>query len=99
MTVYLSGRVSGDAKCRETFAKAEKELSDMGYEVLNPTSGAEGLTDAQAMRRAVYMLLKADAMVMLPHWEQSDGALIERHLARRIGLPIWNHGTLPPLEI
>lgn len=99
MKVYLSGRVSGFKHYREAFAQAEKELLDMGYDVLNPASGADNLTEAEAMRRAVNMLLQADVVVMLPHWEQSDGALIERHLARKLGLPIWNQGTLPPLDI
>lgn len=99
MKVYLTGRVSGFGPYRESFEEAEKELLDMGYVVLNPASRVEELTDAEAVRRAIQMILDADVVVMLPHWEQSDEALIERHLARKLGLPIWNQGTLPPLEI
>lgn len=99
MKVFLSGRVSGLKPYQEAFANAEIELLEMGYEVLNPAAGIDDMTEPEIMRRAINMLLDAEVVVMLPHWEQSDAALIERHLARKLGLPIWNQGTLPPLEI
>lgn len=40
------------------------------------------------MRRALQMLLECDAVVLLPGWEQSRGARIERYIAEQLGMPI-----------
>ena len=88
MKIYLSGKVTGDPNHKITFFGAALPLMALGHEVLNPVDGNDGLTDPDAMRRAVGMLLSADAVVMLPGWASSWGALIEHELAQRLGLPV-----------
>jgi len=88
MRVYLAGRVTGDPNHRMTFFGAALPLLAMGHEVLNPVDGADGLSDEDAMRRGVRMLLTADCVVMLPGWSNSRGATIERDLAKRLRIPI-----------
>jgi len=85
--VYLSGRITGDPNYRMKFHGAALPLLALGHEVLNPAE-QEGMSDGEAMRGAVRMLLSADAVVMLPDWGYSRGAVLERELAKRIGIPI-----------
>ena len=88
MRVYISGKITGDRGYKQKFRTAELTLLALGHEVLNPAEGNEGLTDAEAMRRAVGLLLTADAIYMLPDWMHSPGAMLERELAKRMGLEI-----------
>jgi hypothetical protein len=88
MRVYISGKVTGDPNHRMTFHGAALPLLALGHEVLNPVDETEGMSDEDAMRRGVWMLLTADCIVMLPGWTTSRGAIVEHLLARRLGLPI-----------
>jgi hypothetical protein len=38
------------------------------------------------MREALRLMLTADAVALLPGWEDSRGALLERHVAMQLGM-------------
>lgn len=46
------------------------------------------------MRIALYAMLKSHEVVMLPGWQDSKGATIERDLALRLGIPVLYLETL-----
>ena len=86
MKVYISGRISGDPAYKEKFLKAEATLKGWGDTVINPARLPEGLTPASYMRISVAAVEAADFLVLLPGWEQSKGARIEKLYAEYIGL-------------
>ena len=85
MKIYISGKITGDPNYRQKFRAAQMAILATGNDALNPAEGNEGLSNAEAMRRAINMLFDADAVVMLPGWQQSHGAIIEHELARYLG--------------
>lgn len=83
--IYISGPISGlplETVCNN-FTNAEVQLSEQGYEVVNPLNN--GLpTNAiweEHMRADLKLLLDCDAIYMLEGWEKSRGARIEYALA------------------
>lgn len=78
-----------------TFNQAAKDLADAGFEPLNPVDvGARcvpGVCEHDwqwYMRRTLAMMLTADRVALLPGWENSRGAQIERRLAYDIDVPV-----------
>ncbi|GLG01699.1 hypothetical protein Alches_17390 [Alicyclobacillus hesperidum subsp. aegles] len=89
MKVYISGPMSGLPEYNfPAFFRAADAIRQQGDEPINPAEGApEGWTWEQYMRRALRMLLDADAVVMLPGWQQSQGARLEYVIAQQLGMP------------
>lgn len=65
------------------FDAAEKALRAAGYDVANPASIGvhEGWGWGDYMRPALKLMLDCDGVALLPGWEDSRGARIERSLA------------------
>lgn len=88
--IYISGPMTGLAAHNyPAFFEAEYELTERGHQVLNPArhfDGDRSRTYAEYFRADVEDLLKAVGVYMLPGWENSKGAILERDLARAIGL-------------
>ena len=75
--VYISGPITGVERYWEAFEKAEEELEAVGYIALVPTRLPKGLTNEQYMRIDLAMIDVADAVLFLPGWRESPGALTE----------------------
>jgi hypothetical protein len=86
--IYISGKISGNSNFSEYFGKVEAKLKDLGYVVLNPASMPKGLTQREYMKISVSMLDCCDAIVLLDNWKESEGAVIEKLYAEKIGLVI-----------
>lgn len=101
MKVYISGKISEEVvsdATREKFAKAEKIIRALGYDVFNPvTSGLGKMAEnyARVTGRGFYREILAldiaalnncDAIYMLPDYEDSPGALAELAFARAVGM-------------
>lgn len=76
----------------EVFSPAERELSTG----LDPTSATGSFSDIPTFNLAealvadlVYICGEADAVVMLPGWEDSQGACAEYHTARCLGKSVY----------
>lgn len=92
--VYISGGVTGITDYMERFAGAEKKLKAAGYKVFNPASviaavnllreinGKPPLTYQECMKYCLDSLIwKCSAICMLPEWEESSGARVEKTVA------------------
>lgn len=87
--IYISGPMTGyDNFNRAAFHKAANNLTDHGFNVLNPANLPNGLTQLQYMSICQPMVMCATHIFMLHGWTSSDGAKAELALAQKIGLQI-----------
>lgn len=95
MKIYIAGPMTGLPDFNyPAFNAAQGRLEALGFDVLNPTLGepAPPADDPKPwdwyMRRALGQVITADAVALLPYWEQSRGARLEHAVAWGLGLPI-----------
>lgn len=87
--IYIVGPMSGiKDHNRPLFNMVAAELTDHGHSVLNPATLPDGLSQGQYMQICLPMVSVAHELVMLPGWEQSEGAYIEFLLAKKSGKTI-----------
>jgi Domain of unknown function (DUF4406) len=97
-TVYLSGPMSGLPNNNfPTFHSTARALRLLGYSVVNPAelkTEVTGLTEEQAwrefMKTDIKMLVHCDAIVMLPGWNESRGATLERTIAKSLSMTVMS---------
>lgn len=85
MKIYLAGKIAGDRQYKAKFRAAAVEFERRGHVVLNPAILPEGLSDADYMSISMAMLYAADAVVFLPDYRESRGAMVEMGMCQRIG--------------
>lgn len=89
--IYLSGPMSGlpDSNFPAFHAEAAR-LRALGHHVLNPAENVIPGNDQwlDYMRLAISQLIKCDCVHLLPGWERSRGACIERRLAVDLGMRV-----------
>lgn len=75
---------------RSTFGNATSKLEGLGYVVENPayTQGMPGWTWANWMRESIVQLMRCDAVALLPGWQYSRGACVEKALADELGMDV-----------
>jgi hypothetical protein len=89
MRVYVAGKMSGLPDLGfPAFHAAAAKLRAEGHEVINP---AEIQPDQTAewgtcLRDCLAALVRCDCIALLPNWDDSRGARLERHVARELGL-------------
>lgn len=90
--IYISGQISGltPEEYAALFQAAEKRLKEQGNDVINPLNNgvAPGEPWREHMKADIRLLLECDAIYMLPNWELSTGATLERNIAQTLGLEV-----------
>lgn len=93
MKIYITGKVTGEkiAECTMKFGEAQKKLEDLGHEAINPLAVVNNwkATWQEAMRLCIKALMDADAILVLPCAEYSQGAASELRLAADLGIPMY----------
>lgn len=89
-SLYLSGPMTGYPEFnRLAFREAEGWLTDAGHDVLSPVDAApHGTTWSDYLRADLALLLRAEAVAVLPDWEASRGACLEVHVAQALGMTV-----------
>lgn len=100
-TVYISGAITGHDvdEVRLKFKEAQLKLIAKGYRVINPYQACVNFNEINPKKQLItwqdYMdycldvlLPKADIVALLPCWEHSKGAKIEKKIAEKSGFEV-----------
>lgn len=87
--IYISGGITNVKDYMEKFKEAEDHLNELGYSVINPAKVLGNMPEdtewVEYMELCVVMINQAQVIYMLPEWQQSKGARIERQTAIELG--------------
>lgn len=90
--VYISGAITGTSDYIEKFAKAEAELIEKGYSVINPAKNGDVLpkdaTWDEYMSISICEIDMCQSMYMIDGWEKSCGSNREYGYALAKGMEI-----------
>ncbi|HXS38248.1 MAG TPA: DUF4406 domain-containing protein [Flavipsychrobacter sp.] len=93
-TIYIGGQVSGlpREQVKDKFNRVASELSAQGYNVVSPVSITQRSKSwEEAIRSDIKNMLECDEVHLLPCWQESRGARLERDIALRLGMQIVYH--------
>ena len=92
---YMSGPITGSINFKETFHKYSSALKEKyGIVPMNPVGTSE-LLDGKMVEYADYLAIDqqlvrmSDAVILLPGWGKSKGALFKYTYARVLDLPVF----------
>jgi hypothetical protein len=91
---YVAGKVTGlpEDQVKSKFNVITAQLNSMGYHVEKPVAvGDNSHTWNEAIRNDIKKMLECDEVHMLPDWQDSKGALLERDIALRLGMRVVYH--------
>lgn len=89
--IYIAGPMTGLPELNfPAFHAAAAQYRSQGFEVINP---AEINADPSAgwvacMRADIAQLVTCDEILLLPGWEDSRGATLERHIAQKLEMRV-----------
>ena len=91
--IYISGPITGTKDYMQRFKKAEKELTEKGYSVINPAKVnamlPQDATWEEYIKVSLTLLSICTGVYMMPGWRESRGAVLEFMQARRNGMQIY----------
>ena len=94
MKLYIAGPMTGLPNYNfPTFHAAAAHLRCMGHEVVNPAElpAPDDPTWENYLRGALRAMLTCEAVVLLPGWVLSNGARLERMVADRMRMPVYDY--------
>lgn len=94
MIIYVAGPMTGLPDFNyPAFIEAGKMLEAEGHTVLNPVNSEKENTGEYQqqswdwyLRRAIKLLCDAEAIYLLPNWQNSKGATLEVYIADQLGI-------------
>lgn len=93
MIIYISGPMTGMPDHNyDFFDDVAADFRRLGFEVINPAENFGGATDLPRdvyMRRDFSSLARAHGIVMLPGWQESEGARLEAMVAQELGMAFF----------
>lgn len=104
--IYISGPMSGKKDYNyPTFNQLAEILRANGHTVFNPAEipSPDCLMGREIwiwyMKKAITMLMKADVIVLLPGWKDSEGASLEVLIAQQLEYKIIEESELVDMGI
>jgi hypothetical protein len=92
--VYVAGKVTGLPKdqVKDKFNKISKRLMNLGYHVVRPAAVYDDSKAwGESIKNDIRKMLDCDELHMLPDWQESRGAQLERDIALRLGMQVVYH--------
>jgi len=94
MSIYISGPMTGLPDFNyPAFEEALKRLTAAGLRCVSPHTlhgdAAKTSTWSDFLRRDVKAMMDCSALVMLPGWENSRGAQLERLIAEKLNIAVF----------
>lgn len=90
--IYIAGKITGLPLHEVTmrFGAKEKELKNQGHIVVNPLAISVGrhLSWEAVMKECIAAMLTCDEVHLLPWWQDSKGATLERNIAEALYITI-----------
>lgn len=88
MRIYIAGPITGIPDYAERFAKAAREIEAAGHVAVNPALDGTGGGKSwhYYARRALFLMLTCDAVLLLDGWLKSRGARFERDVADALNM-------------
>ena len=93
-TAYVAGKITGLPKSavKDKFSTISQQLMGMGYHVVEPTGVSDdSKTWDDSVRTDIKKMLECDEVHLLPDWQDSKGAKLERDIALRLGMHVVYH--------
>ena len=93
-TAYVAGKITGLPKgqVENKFNIIASELAGQGYIVVKPIAvNDDSKTWDDAVRGDIKKMLECDEVHLLPDWQESRGAQLERDIALRLGMQVVYH--------
>ncbi len=93
-TAYIAGKVTGVPKgeVKDKFKTIANKLTGKGYKVVQPVGVSDDSPSwNDAIRSDIKKMLECDEVHMLPDWQESRGAQLERDIALRLGMDVVYH--------
>ena len=93
-TAYVAGKITGLPKedVQSKFNQLSSHLTGMGYNVINPANVLDDNRNwNDAVRSDIKKMLECDEVHLLPDWQESRGAQLERDIALRLGMQVVYH--------
>jgi len=91
--IYIAGPMTGYQELNfPAFHAAAKSLRAQGHDAVNPAEiNADPSADwTDCMRADIAQLVTCDAIVLLPEWEKSKGAMLEHSIAAALGFKVYH---------
>lgn len=92
MKIYIAGKVTG-LPAGEVFAKFNTvayQLKRKGLDVVNPLDlCSTAWSWERCMHECLRNMLDCDAVFLLPDWQYSRGARLEKEVAEGVGMTIY----------
>jgi hypothetical protein len=97
--IYIAGPMTGIPDYnRPAFNEYAAKLVTQGHTVLNPATLPDGLEQSEYMDICLAMVRACDELHALTGWQESAGATVEIHYARKIGKTVNEVGAVQPVD-
>lgn len=93
-TIYIAGKMNGlpEAQVRNKFERFSTDLQRQGYNVVSPAESIQSdATWEHTMKHSIKSMLDCDEVHLLPCWQESREAQLERDIAIRLGMQVVYH--------